>query len=114
MRAIPVDRTKAVPPPMEYDREDLCLKGGKVQHARFRDYDRAVQASEFYRNMTSMMTFVFWACFFTMVLVVFLYYDLQDFRMSDSAWYGAAVVVCVGFAAVYLLFRLFDCLAYVF
>mmetsp|Transcript_39286 Transcript_39286/g.76254 ORF Transcript_39286/g.76254 Transcript_39286/m.76254 type:complete len:101 (-) Transcript_39286:289-591(-) len=100
---------------MEFDEEaDLCLKGGRVTHAKFEDYDRAVAAAEYYRKATNVMFYVFWALFFTMVLVVFLYYDTQDFKVDGAAWHGCTAVVCGAVAIVYLLYRLFDCLAYVF
>eukprot|EP00466_Bigelowiella_natans_P021689 jgi/Bigna1/91563/estExt_fgenesh1_pg.C_1060044 len=74
------------------DREDIGLKGGKIQYSKFEDYDKAVAAAEFYRKMALTTSWIFWVAFFTMVLVVFLYYDLQDFQVEGAAWYGAAVV----------------------
>eukprot|EP00465_Bigelowiella_longifila_P003722 CAMPEP_0185259458 /NCGR_PEP_ID=MMETSP1359-20130426/8226_1 /TAXON_ID=552665 /ORGANISM="Bigelowiella longifila, Strain CCMP242" /LENGTH=82 /DNA_ID=CAMNT_0027845369 /DNA_START=95 /DNA_END=340 /DNA_ORIENTATION=+ len=68
------------------DREDIGLKGGKIQYAKFEDYDKAVAAAEFYRKMALTTSWIFWVAFFSMVLVVFLYYDLQDFQVEGAAW----------------------------
>ncbi|GAB5368005.1 hypothetical protein AAMO2058_001280600 [Amorphochlora amoebiformis] len=97
------------------DPEALRLKGGTTtKFNKFLNYDEAVRAANCHQMLTDIMFYVFWVAFFTMVLVVFLYYDLNNFKLQGAAWYGSATVVCGSIAVIYLLYRLFDCLAFVF
>ncbi|GAB5355334.1 hypothetical protein AAMO2058_000196600 [Amorphochlora amoebiformis] len=71
-----------------------------------------IPLQDVYRTRSNLFFISFWAILFIMTNFVFFYFSINDFQISQIAWYATVVIFVFALTMSYLLHTWYDCLAY--
>mmetsp|Transcript_674 Transcript_674/g.1004 ORF Transcript_674/g.1004 Transcript_674/m.1004 type:complete len:125 (-) Transcript_674:212-586(-) len=96
---------------MKIDRDATMLPEPLLEDLRIHTMQEQEKLDSAYRFRYRLFGALFWISLFFMSNFIFLYFTLQDFKLSNVEWYLVMVVMTAGMVAFYILHLWFECLS---